>query len=73
MKTKFEFRPYIISSNIGEIEVSIELSNDEIAMMKTLDKEEIKKLVNDKAVIKITDFDIDFEVEDFNDWDEVEI
>lgn len=47
-KTKFECIPYIQDSSIGEIEVSIELTDDEIKQVKLMSKEEYEKFIKQK-------------------------
>jgi hypothetical protein len=68
---KFEIYPYINYGFIGTIEATIELTDEEIEAIKSMDKKEFSKFVKEKAVVTILDADVDYEVGTFEDWDEV--
>lgn len=69
---KFELSPYITSQNIGEIEVSVELTKEEVELCRKMSKEEFSNYIKPKATVIITDFDVDYEPQELDDWDEVE-
>ena len=69
---KYEIIPYIQNGTIGEIEVSIELSEEEIKLVSKMNKQDFTKFIKEKATVKITDFDVDFDCPFLNEWDEVE-
>jgi len=69
---KFEISPYITSQNIGEIEVEVELTKEEVELCRKMSKEDFSDYIKSKATVKITDFDIDYDPQELNDWDEVE-
>ena len=70
-KRKFECSPYINDSNIGEIEVVVELTDEEIKSLKSMSKKDYDAFIKSKATVIITDFSIDFDVEDIDEWDEI--
>lgn len=69
---RFEIQPYIESQNIGEIEVFVELTNEEVEKVKVMTKEEFSAFIKPKGTIRITDFDVDYDAETFDDWVESE-
>ena len=69
---RFEIQPYIISQNIGEIEVFAELTNEEVEKVKVMTKKEFSVFIKPKATVRITDFDVDYDAETFEDWVESE-
>lgn len=69
---RFEIQPYINSQNIGEIEVFVELTNEEVEKVKVMTKEEFSAFIKPKGTIRITDFDVDYDAETFDDWVESE-
>ena len=68
---KFELNPCITSATIGEIEVSIELSDEEIKSVSKMNKEDFIKFIKSKATVIITDFDVDYECPFLDEWDDV--
>ncbi len=68
---KFEIYPYINWAEIGEIEVTIDLTDEEVVKLKELSKEEFKKMITERAIVKITDFDVDYDTENLDSWTEV--
>ncbi len=68
---KFEINPYIQYGQIGEIEVSIELSDEELRLISKMNKEDFTKFIKEKSEVKITDFDVDFDCPFLDEWDEV--
>ena len=69
---KFEISPYITSQNIGEIEVNVELTKEEVELCMKMSKQEFSDYIKSKATIVITDFSVDYDPQELNDWDEVE-
>lgn len=69
---RFEIQPYINNQNIGEIEVFVELTNEEVEKVKVMTKEEFSAFIKPKGVVRITDFDVDYDAETFDDWVESE-
>jgi hypothetical protein len=70
MRTKrFECLPYISKDTIGEIQVSIELTDEEILSLKLMSKEEYETFIRSKANVQITDFDVEYEVMPIDEWD----
>ena len=69
---RFEIQPYIISQNIGEIEVFAELTNEEVEKVRVMTKEEFSAFIKPKSTVRITDFDVDYDAETFDDWVESE-
>ena len=69
---KFEIQPYIISSEIGEVQVTISLSDEEVNKCREMSVEEFRKFIAPRAVIKITDFDVDVDFETLDSWVEVD-
>jgi len=69
---KFEILPYITSKNIGEIEVNVELTKEEVESCMKMSKQEFSDYIKSKATIVITDFDIDYDPLELKDWDEIE-
>lgn len=68
---KFYIYPYINYGYIGQIEATIELTDEEIEAIKRMDKKEFSKFVKERAVVTILDTDVDYNVGTFEDWDEV--
>ena len=69
---RFEIQPYINSQNIGEIEVFVELTKDEVEKVKVMTKKDFSAFIKSKATVRITDFDVDYDAETFEDWVESE-
>lgn len=69
---RFEIQPYINSQNIGEIEVFVELTNEEVEKVRVMTKEEFSAFIKPKSTVRITDFDVDYDAETFDDWVESE-
>lgn len=70
--SKYELQPCIRYFNIGEIEVSIDLTEKEVEKVRQMTKGEFSSFVKSKAIVKITDFDIDYDVETFDNWVKVD-
>lgn len=68
---KFEISPYIENGQIGQIEVSVELSDEEIKLIGKMNKEDFTRFIKERATVKITDFDVDYDCPFLNEWDEV--
>lgn len=68
---KFEISPYITSQNIGEIEVNVELTKEEVELCRKMSKKEFSDYIKPKATVLITDFDVDYDPQELDDWDEV--
>ena len=69
---RFEIQPYINSQNIGEIEVFVELTKEEVEKVKVMTKKDFSAFIKSKATVRITDFDVDYDAETFEDWVESE-
>ena len=69
---RFEIQPYIKSQNIGEIEVFVELTKEEVEKVKVMTKKDFSAFIKSKATVRITDFDVDYDAETFEDWVESE-
>lgn len=69
---RFEIQPYINNQNIGEIEVFVELTNEEVEKVRVMTKEEFSAFIKPKGTVRITDFDVDYDAETFDDWVESE-
>lgn len=68
---KFEIIPYITVQHIGEITVTVNLTDEEVDKCKSMSKDEFGKYIKSVATIHITDFDVDFDAETIEGWDEV--
>lgn len=65
---KIECIPSIDYSDIGEISVSIELTQEQIETVKNMTKVEFKQFVLLNATVRVTDFDVKYDVPDFENW-----
>jgi len=63
-KYRLEFLPYIQRSDIGEIEVSLELFDTEFEKFKAMSIKERKEFIRSNAIVKVTDFDVEYIIED---------
>ena len=67
---KYIILPYIQQSTIGQIEVSIELTDEQLEEIKKMTNPEFDKFVKSNSTVTILDFDVEFDCGDFQDWEE---
>ena len=66
---KFELYPVPINGIIGEIEVVVELTDEEVLKVNRMDFDERNDFIKSKATIKITDFNVNYEAPALSEWD----
>ncbi len=68
-KKRYSFMPFPENYTIGEIEVSVELTNEEYEKCKTMPHSQFEDFIKARATVKITDFSVDFEVPTIDEFD----
>ncbi len=68
-KKKYSFMPLPENDTIGEIEVSVELTNEEYEKCKTMPHSQFEDFIKSRATVKIIDFSVDFEVPTIDEFD----
>ena len=66
---KLECYPVPINGTIGEIEVTVELTDLEILILNKMDSEQRNDFIKSRATVKITDFNVNYDVPDLSEWD----
>ncbi len=61
-KEKYTFYPFPMEAKIGEIEVELELTPEEYIKCKKMKKTTFEKFVKENATIRVTDFSVDFDI-----------
>lgn len=72
-KIRLEFYPYVEHQSIGEIQVSLEMSKKEYNKFLKLPKDKQNEIINSNATVKVTDFDVTYEVPELEDISITEI
>ena len=68
---KFEIYPYINNASVGEVLVTVKLNDEEIESIRNMSEKEFSDFIKSKAVVVITDADVDYDAETFSEWNEV--
>lgn len=71
MKRKFELYPYIRDSQIGEVEVTVELTEEEYLLAKTLEQDDFREFILSKAECRVTDFECTYDTPSLDEWNEI--
>jgi hypothetical protein len=68
---KFEIYPDINYSNIKAIKATIELTEEEVALAKNMDKKEFASFVKGKAHVQILDWEVNLEAGTLSNWNDI--
>ena len=69
---KLEANIGVWNSDIHEIDLTVELTQEEYDTLKTMNTEEYIKFMRERMVHRITDYDLTYDVPDLDEFCEVE-